>query len=207
MECAIIGTVTLDPSKVSANDAYKLLVTAIVPRPIAFVSTISKNGIFNLAPFSFFNGFCGDPPIVGFSPNNNPPKDSLVNARDTGEFVVNIVTETIAEKMNLTSGRYPYEVDEFPIAGLTPAACNIVKAPRVLESPISMECKVTQIIELSNRPEANSLVLGQVVYFHVDDAVLDERGRIDPVKLHAIGRLGGTAYCRTTDVFHMTRPQ
>ncbi len=198
---------TLDPSKVSASDAYKLLVTSIVPRPIAFVSTISKGGIYNLAPFSFFNGFCGDPPIVGFSPNNNPPKDSLVNARDTGEFVVNVVSEAIAEKMNLTAKRYPHEVDEFPIAGLTAGPCTIVKAPRVMESPISMECKVTHIIELSNRPEANSLVLGQVVYFHVDDAILDEKGRIDPAKLQAIGRLGGTAYCRTTDVFHMTRPQ
>lgn len=198
---------TLDPSKVSANDAYKLMVTAIVPRPIAFVSTISKDGIYNLAPFSFFNGFCGDPPIVGFSPNNNPPKDSLVNARDTGQFVVNIVTEGIAEQMNLTSGRYAPEVDEFEVAKLTPGPCVMVKAPRVLESPISMECRVTQIVELSNRPEANSLVLGEVIYFHVDDAVLDEKGRIDSAKLRAIGRMGGTAYCRTTDVIHMTRPQ
>ena len=197
----------LDPATVSANDAYKILVTAIVPRPIAFVSTISKDGIYNLAPFSFFNGFCGDPPIVGFSPNNNPPKDSLVNAQDTGEFVVNIVTEDLAERMNRTAKRYPHEVDEFPIAELTPAPSTMVKAPRVLESPVSMECKVTQIIELSKRPEANSLVLGQVVFFHVSDAVLDDHGRIDPLKLRAIGRMGGTAYCRTTDVFHMTRPQ
>jgi len=188
-------------------DAYKILITAIVPRPIAFVSTISKSGSYNLAPFSFFNGFCGDPPIVGFSPNNNPPKDSLVNARDTGEFVVNIVTEDIAEQMNLTSPRYPPEVDEFQVAKLTPGPSVMVKAPRVLESPINMECKVTQIIELSTRPESNSLVLGQVVFFHVNDAVLDERGRIDPVKLRAIGRMGGTAYCRTTDILHMTRPQ
>jgi flavin reductase (DIM6/NTAB) family NADH-FMN oxidoreductase RutF len=199
--------VILDPSKVSATDAYRLLITAIVPRPIAFVSTISKDGIYNLAPFSFFNGFCGDPPIVGFSPNNNPPKDSLVNARETGEFVVNIVTEDIAEKMNLTSGRYPPDVDEFQVSKLTPVPSVIVKAPRVLESPINMECKVMQIIDLSTRPEANSLVLGQVVFFHVDDAVLDERGRIDPLKLRALGRLGGTAYCRTTDLLHMTRPQ
>ena len=206
LEYAIIGIVTLDPSQVSANDAYRLLVTAIVPRPIAFVSTISKNGIYNLAPFSFFNGFCGDPPIVGFSPNNNPPKDSLVNARDTGEFVVNIVTEDIAEQMNLTAGRYPPEVDEFQVAKLTAGPCVMVKAPRVMESPISMECRVTQILELSNRPQGNSLVLGQVVYFHVDDAVLDEKGQIDSAKLRAIGRMGGTAYSRTTDVLHMTRP-
>ena len=196
----------LDPSQASANDAYKLLVTAIVPRPIAFVSTISKGGVYNLAPFSFFNAFCGDPPIVGFSPNNNPPKDSLVNAQDTGEFVVNIVSENLAEQMNATSPRFPPEVDEFQVAKLTPAPSRMVQAPRLLESPVSLECKVMQIIELSKRPEANSLVLGQVVFFHVSDAVLDDRGRIDPLKLRAIGRMGGTAYCRTTDVFHMTRP-
>ena len=196
----------LDPSKVPASDAYKLLITAVLPRPIAFVSTLSKNGVPNLAPFSFFNAFCGDPPIVGFSPNNNPPKDSLVNAGETGEFVVNIVTEEIAEQMNLTSPRFPPEVNEFEIAKLTPAPSTIVKPPRVLESPINLECKVMQIVELSKRPEANSLVIGQVVYFHVSDAVLDERGRIDPLKLKAVARMGGTAFCRSTDIFHMVRP-
>ena len=196
----------LDPSKVPASDAYKLLITAVLPRPIAFVSTLSKSGVPNLAPFSFFNAFCGDPPIVGFSPNNNPPKDSLVNAGETGEFVVNIVTEEIAEQMNLTSPRFPPEVNEFEIAKLTPAPSTIVKPPRVLESPINLECKVMQIVELSKRPEANSLVIGQVVYFHVSDAVLDERGRIDPLKLKAVARMGGTAYCRSTDIFHMVRP-
>lgn len=196
----------LDPSKVPAIDVYKLLVTAVLPRPIAFVSTLSKDGTPNLAPFSFFNAFCGDPPIVGFSPNSNPPKDSLVNALETGEFVVNIVTEEIAEQMNMTSPRFPPHVDEFEIAKLTPAPSVIVKAPRVLESPINLECKVTQIIELSDRADANSLVLGQVVYFHINDKVLDEKGRIDPMRLKAIARLGGTAYCRSTDIFHMVRP-
>jgi flavin reductase (DIM6/NTAB) family NADH-FMN oxidoreductase RutF len=199
--------VILDPSTVPASDSYKILVTAVVPRPIAFVSTVSKAGIYNLAPFSFFNGFCGDPPIVGFSPNNNPPKDSLVNATDTGEFVVNIVNETIAERMNLTAKRYPPDVDEFQVSTLTPVPSQFVRPPRVLESPVSMECKVIQIVELSKRPEANSLVLGQVVCFHVDDAVLDDKGRIDPLKLRAVGRMGGVSYCRTTDLFSMIRPQ
>jgi flavin reductase (DIM6/NTAB) family NADH-FMN oxidoreductase RutF len=198
--------VILDPSKVSSADAYKLMVTAIVPRPIAFVSTISKNGIHNLAPFSFFNAFCSDPPIVGFCPSNLPPKDSLVNARETGEFVVNIVTEEIAAQMNLTAGNYPPDVDEFQVAKLTAGPCVRVKAPRVMESPISMECKVTQIVEMSDRPRASKLVLGEVVYFHVDDAVLDSHGLVDAAKLRAVGRMGGTGYCRTTDVFHMTRP-
>ena len=134
-----------------------------------------------------------------------------MNAAETGEFVVNIVSEDIAEQMNLTAPRFPPDVNEFEIAKLTPAPSVIVKAPRVLESPINLECKVTQIIELSDRPDANSLVLGQVVYFHVNDAppcmpCSTREGRIDPLKLRAIGRLGGTGYCRSTDVFQMLRP-
>ncbi len=186
--------------------AYKILVNVVVPRPIAFVSTVGADGIYNLAPFSFFNAFCGDPPIVGFSPNNNPPKDSLVNARATGEFVVNIVTEEIAEQMNMTAKRFPPDVDEFKESKLTPVASKIVRAPRVAESPVNLECKVIQIIDLSSRPEGNSLVLGEVVCFHIDDSIIDERYRIDADKLHAVARMGGTAYSRTRDTFHMIRP-
>lgn len=203
----IIRIVIIDPRLVDPATCYKILVNVIIPRPIAFVSTVSTGGVYNVAPFSFFNAFCGDPPIVGFAPNNNPPKDTLVNARDTGEFVVNIVTEEIAEQMNLTAKRYPPEVNEFEIAKLTAAPSQIVRAPRVLESPVNLECKVKQIIEISNRPDGNSLVLGEVVCFHVDDSVIDSRYRIDSEKLHVIGRLGGTAYAKTRDRLHMTRPE
>jgi flavin reductase (DIM6/NTAB) family NADH-FMN oxidoreductase RutF len=204
---AIIRIVIIDPRSVDANTCYKILVNVVIPRPIAFVSTISTAGVLNVAPFSFFNAFCGDPPIVGFSPNNNPPKDTLVNARATGEFVVNIVTEEIAEQMNLTAKRYPPDVNEFEISGLTPAPSTIVRPPRVLESPVNLECRLTQIVDLSSRPEGNSLVLGEVVCFHVDDAIIDARYRIDSEKLHALGRLGGTGYAKTRDRLHMTRPE
>lgn len=196
----------IDPKSVDAATSYKILVNVVVPRPIAFVSTISAAGVHNVAPFSFFNAFCGDPPILGFAPNNSPPKDTLVNVRATREFVVNIVTEEIAERMNLTAKRYAPDVDEFLIAGLTAAPSTVVRPPRVLESPVNLECKVTQIVEISSRPEGNSLVIGEVVCFHIDDTIIDERYRVDSEKLHAIARLGGTAYARTRDRFQMIRP-
>ena len=197
----------IDPASIPAANAYKILIGAIVPRPIGFISTISSGGVFNLAPFSFFNGVCGDPPVVCFAPNaRTPRKDTLVNIQATGEFVVNIVSEEIAEQMNLCSGNYPPEVDEFRVSGLTPVASDIVRPPRVLESHVNMECKALQVIEVSTRPWGGSLVLGEVVRFHVDDAIIDSRFRIDPDKLRAIGRMGGTSYTRTRDRFDMIRP-
>ena len=197
----------IDPAYLPASSAYKILIGAIVPRPIGFVSTISAGGVFNLAPFSFFNAMCGEPPVVGFCPGNrNPPLDTLANVRATGEFVVNIATEDIAEAMNLSSGAYDPSVDEFGISGLTPAPCEVVRPPRVLESPVNMECKLLQIIELSARPLGGSLVLGEVVRFHLDETIIDDRFRIDPDKLRAVGRMGGAAYCRTVDRFELARP-
>jgi len=199
--------VIIDPASIPAANAYKILIGAIVPRPIGFISTVSSGGVFNLAPFSFFNGVCGDPPVVCFAPNaRTPRKDTLVNIQATGEFVVNIVSEEIAEQMNLCSGNYPPEVDEFRVSGLTPVASDIVRPPRVLESHVNMECKALQVIEVSTRPWGGSLVLGEVVRFHVDDAIIDSRFRIDPDKLRAIGRMGGTSYTRTRDRFDMIRP-
>ena len=198
---------TIDPASVSAANAYKILIGSIVPRPIGFISTISSGGVFNLAPFSFFNGVCGDPPVVCFAPNaRTPRKDTLVNIQATGEFVVNIVSEEIAEQMNLCSGNYPPEVDEFQVSGLTPVPSDIVRPPRVLESHVNMECRAMQVIEVSGRPLGGHLVLGEVVRFHADDAIIDSRFHIDPAKLRAIGRMGGMAYCRTRDRFEMVRP-
>jgi flavin reductase (DIM6/NTAB) family NADH-FMN oxidoreductase RutF len=199
--------VTIDPASVPAANAYKILIGSIVPRPIGFISTISSGGVFNLAPFSFFNGVCGDPPVVCFAPNaRTPRKDTLVNIQATGEFVVNIVSEEIAEQMNLCSGNYPPEVDEFQVSGLTPVASDIVRPPRVLESHVNMECRAIQVIEVSTRPWGGHLALGEVVRFHVDDAIIDSRFQIDPDKLRAIGRMGGTSYARTRDRFDMIRP-
>jgi len=197
----------VDPASVPGVECYKLLIGSIVPRPIAFVSTISTDGVYNLAPFSFFNAICGEPPAVCFSPTHrNPPKDTLANVRATREFVVNIVSEDIAEKMNLCSGEYAPVVDEFTVSGLTPVASDLVGPPRVGESRVSMECKLLQIVDISTRPMGGSLVIGEVIRFHIDDAIIDHF-RIDPDKLRAIGRMGGTEYARTRDRFEMIRPR
>jgi flavin reductase (DIM6/NTAB) family NADH-FMN oxidoreductase RutF len=189
-------------------NVYKLLTGAVVPRPIAFVSTISADGVFNLAPFSFFNAFSANPPVVGFSPSHSADgrsKDTLANIKAVGEFVVNIVSEEIAEQMNATSAPFPPEVDEFEATGLTPAASDMVRPPRVKESRVSMECKLLQIVELSRLPMGGNLVLGEVVRFHVDDDIVDDY-RIDPGKLRAVGRMAGPTYVRTRDRFDMARP-
>jgi flavin reductase (DIM6/NTAB) family NADH-FMN oxidoreductase RutF len=196
----------VDPASVSAQANYKLLIGSVVPRPIAFVSTLSPEGIPNLAPFSFFNAVCGNPPVITFACGFRiPPKDTLANVRATGEFVVNIVTEEMAEKMNLTSGDYPADVDEFEISALTPAPSDLVKPPRVRESPVNMECKALQIVDISTRPQGGSLIIGEVVRFHIDPRLVDNF-RIDADKLRAIGRMGGNEYTRTRSRFEMIRP-
>lgn len=199
-----------DPSEHNPADIYKLMIGSIVPRPIAFVSTVNPQGQRNLAPFSFFNAICPNPPVVCFSPVFRPgaavaAKDTLRNVRDTGEFVVNIVSEEFAEAMNATSGDYPPEVDEFEVAGLTPLASERVKPARVAESKVQMECRLLQIVTISEKPLGGSLVIGEVLLFHVADALV-ENYRVDPDKLRAIGRMGGPTYSRTMDRFDLARP-
>ena len=200
----------INPPEHDYRDIYKLMVGVIVPRPIAFVSTISEDGIRNLAPFSFFTGISANPPVICFSPmirgSDGARKDTLRNCEATKEFVVNVVSEEFAERMNICSVEYPPEVDEFGMSGLTPVASDLVKPPRVKESHISMECRLVQIVEVSSRPLGGSLVMGEVLRFHVDDALF-ENYKIDPDKLHAIGRMGGPTYTRTTDLFDMVRPK
>jgi flavin reductase (DIM6/NTAB) family NADH-FMN oxidoreductase RutF len=196
----------IDPTTVAPQINYRILVGAVVPRPIAFVSTISPEGVRNLAPFSFFNVVCGDPPVVCFSPIwRNPPKDTIVNIRATGEFVVNIVSEDFADRMNICSGEYPSSVDEFSLSGLTPVESVVVRPPRVKESHVNMECRLMQIVDVSARPMGGSLVIGEVVRFHVDDAVIEDF-RIDADKLGAVGRMSGSDYARTRDRFSLIRP-
>src|SRR5262249_53180140 len=143
------GAMIVDPGSHPPLSTYKLLVGSVVPRPIAFVSTISPEGVNNLAPFASFNAVCAIPPTVLFWPNNRTPiKDTLANVRATGEFVINIVSEEIAEKMNLCSGDYPAGVDEFEVSGLTPVPSGLVKPARVKEALVNMECKVSQIIPI-----------------------------------------------------------
>jgi flavin reductase (DIM6/NTAB) family NADH-FMN oxidoreductase RutF len=196
----------VDPSSQPPLNIYRLLVGSVVPRPIAFVSTISPDGINNLAPFSFFNAVCADPPTVLFCPNNRKPtKDTLANVRATGEFVINIVSEDIAEKMNVCSGDYPAGIDEFEVAGLTPTPSDLVKPPRVREAHVNMECKVTQIISIGDRAWSGNVVLGEVLRFHIDDAIVHDF-KIDPDKLRAVGRMGGNEYTKVRDRFELIRP-
>src|ERR1700722_16409473 len=206
---------SFDPGRESVQNIYKLMIGSIVPRPIAFVSSQDARGVRNLAPFSFFTGVSADPPVILFCPTVRPEdpsrglaahKDTLLNVIATREFVVNVVSEEIAERMNLTSAQVPPDVDEFALAGLTPVPSDLVKPPRVAESPVQMECRLRQIIEVSDRPSGGSIVLGEVVRFHVDDALV-ENFRIDPEKLAAIGRMGGTTYARTRDRFDLKRPE
>lgn len=200
---------TADPGSLPAQDIYKLLIGLIVPRPIAFVSTVNAAGARNLAPFSFFTCASADPPVIAFCPmvrGAEGQKDTLRNIRETGEFVVNIVSEEIAEPMNLASGEYAPDVDEFAVSGLTPVPSDFVGAPRVKEARAAMECKLFQMVEVSQRRLGGTMVLGEVIRFHVEDALADHF-RVDPAGLKAIGRMGGTAYCRTRDRFDMERPK
>jgi flavin reductase (DIM6/NTAB) family NADH-FMN oxidoreductase RutF len=200
----------LDPRASNYQDVYKILIGAIVPRPIAFVSTISPEGIRNLAPFSFFTAISANPPVICFCPTRRPGpeprKDTLRNISATREFVVNIVSEEIAGQMNITSGDFAADVDEFEAAGLTPIPSDLVKPPRVAESHVHMECKLCLTIEISDLPGGGNLVIGEVVRLHVDDAYVDNF-KIDPDKLRAIGRMGGNSYARTSDRFDMIRPK
>jgi flavin reductase (DIM6/NTAB) family NADH-FMN oxidoreductase RutF len=199
--------VIVDPAVTPWRDVYKVMIGSIVPRPIAFVSTISREGVTNVAPFSFFNAICPEPPTIAFSTSfREPRKDTYVNVKATGEFVVNIVSEEIAEKMNIASGEYPYGIDEFALSGLTAVPSDLIRPPRVAESHVSMECKLAQVIDVSTKPGGGSLIIGEVVRFHVDDSIVDNF-RIDPDKLRAIGRMGGNEYSRTRDRFEMIRPK
>lgn len=200
----------IDPSSSAPADVYKLMVGAIVPRPIAFVSTVSPDGILNLAPFSFFTAISANPPVICFSPmirgNDGARKDTIQNIEQTGEFVVNVVSEEFVQQMNICSTEFPPHIDEFACSGLTPLPSDVVKPPRVKESHINMECKLVQIVHVSPKPLGGSIVIGEVLRFHIDDAILTS-GRVDPDKLHPVGRMGGPTYTRTTDRFDLERPK
>ncbi len=200
----------IDPAQHDPGDIYKLMIGVIVPRPIAFVSSIDANGVRNLAPFSYFTGCSTNPPVVCFCAavrsGPRPYKDTLLNIKATGEFVVNIVSEEFAAQMNQSSADVPPDVDEFEVSALTPLASDLVKPPRVAESKVQMECRLRQIVTVSEKPGGGSLVLGDVLRFHVEDSLLDGF-KIDPDKLNAIGRMGGPNYVRTHDRFEMPRPK
>jgi len=200
---------TIDPVATPARDFYKLMISCITPRPIAWVSTISPKGIPNLAPFSFFNGIGANPPSVLFCPVNHrdgSKKDTLLNVEATKEFVVNIVPFALAKPMNETSAELPYEQNEFDFAKITPAPSTKVKPPRVKESPIHMECVLHSIVNVGTGPIGANVVIGRIVWMDIAASVLDDKGQIDPRQLDTIGRMGGMGYARTTDLFDLPRP-
>jgi flavin reductase (DIM6/NTAB) family NADH-FMN oxidoreductase RutF len=197
-----------DFAQLSPRERYKLLVSTITPRPIAWIVSQDQSGRLNAAPFSFFNAFAGDPPVVGIgigSHDPSRPKDTRANILQTGQFVVNLVSQEIAEAMNVTAIEFPAEVDELEQAGLHTAPSIHVKPPRIAESPVSMECGLMQMIELGAE---SGLVLGRVLAMHIkDEMVLDQhKNYIDTPALRLIGRMHGTGwYARTSDLFEMPR--
>jgi flavin reductase (DIM6/NTAB) family NADH-FMN oxidoreductase RutF len=199
----------IDVSKADVVAVYRALVGVVTPRPIAWVTTVDGKGRVNLAPFSFFNAFGANPPVVVFSPTlrrDGSKKDTLRNLNAVGEFVVNAAVEELAEKINATSKELPPGQSEAEFAGLTLEPSVKVRPPRVAESPVHLECRVCQIMSIGDGPIAANLVIGEVLLIHIADAVLDERGAVDPRKLRTIARLGGDYYCRSTDLFEMERP-
>jgi len=201
----------LNPTTVPWRTINKLMTGSILPRPIGWISTRNQNGRPNLAPYSFYNMVCANPPTVVFAPmirsTDGRPKDTLNNIKENGEFVVNIVTEALAEAMNRSSQETTSDVNEFELAGVTPGESTAVKAPRVAESPINFECKARDILEINDQPGGGYLVTGIIVHLHVDDGVLLGTDKIDLEALKPIGRLAGGGYVRMTDIFHMERPK
>lgn len=199
----------LNPEKLEWRDAYKLLVGSILPRPIAFVTSMDKNGVFNAAPFSFFTAICADPMLICFSPmrrgTDGKKKDTLANIEETKEFVINVVSEDFAWQMNICAGEFPSETDELEIAGLSKTESKRVKVPRVKESKIHLECKLWQVLHFGEQKGSGSLVIGKVIHVHVADE-LYENGRIDTEKLNPVGRLAGQMYTKPlADVFELVR--
>ena len=200
------------PSDLSLKDRHRLLIGAITPRPIAFVGTLNADGNRNLSPFSFFNAFGANPVTVGISPaysgRTGKPKDTLVNIQATGEFTISIVSHAIVHQMQLSAGEYPPEVNEFDLSGLTPLDSLKISAPGVAESPVVLECKLDQIIELGSDKGSGNLILGEVAQYRIAEEVLDADGLIDPRKLDPVGRLGGSWYTRVKDgLFSINRRQ
>jgi flavin reductase (DIM6/NTAB) family NADH-FMN oxidoreductase RutF len=198
---------TLDPNDLDPRDAYRLLISSVVPRPIAWVSTICADGSLNLAPFSFFNAIGGQPPTIMLSVSRRAgeDKDTLRNIRERREFVLHIVDEELAEKMNVTSGDYPHGDSEFERAGLATAKSCVVAAPRVADAAIAMECRLVQLVPIGEG--VNTIVIGQVLRYHVRDGLLRDGYLVDATLLKPVARLGGEEYATIGRVFTMPRPR
>src|SRR5215213_1191827 len=200
----------LDPQTLGERETYKLLIGCVVPRPIAWVSTIDLAGGRNLAPFSFFNGIGSNPPALSISINyidsRDQRKDTLRNISDTGEFVVNIVDEDLAQAMNATAANYPTAVDEFETAGVAAAPSVTVRPARVANAPVSLECKLFTLVPVGEGPGSATVVICLIQMIHVRSDIIDERHHIDITKLRPIARLAGAGYAYVHDTFDMVRP-
>lgn len=200
------------PGEVKTAELHAYLLGSVAPRPICFASTIDKDGNPNLSPFSFFNVFGSKPPILIFSParrvRDNTIKHTLENVYENMEVVVNIVNYDIVQQMNLASCEYPRGISEFEKAGFTPVKSDFVKPFRVKESPVSLECRVLQVIETGQEGGAGNLVMCEIICMHIDDKVLDENGKIDPHKIDLVARMGADYYCRASGnaVFEVAKP-
>lgn len=200
---------TIEAAELASADNYRLMIGAIVPRPIAWVSSLAADGVANLAPFSFFTGFTSEPPLIGFSAIHRAGqlKDTRRNIAETGEFVVNVVNEAVGDAMNLTSETFAPEVDEFMAAGLTPAPSRRVRPARVAAAPIAMECRLERLVDLGGPPATTTLIIGEILVWHIREDLFDpDRQRIRIDRLQAIGRLAGDWYTRTRDQFELIRP-
>ncbi len=201
----------IDPKEIPVPKMHSYLLGAVVPRPIAFASTVDARGQVNLSPFSFFNCFSANPPIVVFSParrgRDNTTKHTYENVKQVPEVVINIVNFAMVEQASLASCEYPEGVNEFVKAGLTEVKSERVRPPRVGEAPVALECKVNQVIELGSEGAAGNLVICEVVLMHVKDEVLDAQARIDPFKLDAVARMGQDYYCRASGEAIFTVPK
>ena len=199
----------LDFSKLPPREVYGWMTSVIVPRPIAWVSTIAADGRTNLAPFSFFQGVTSNPPTLMFVPVNNrdgQPKDTVRNLQQVPEFVVNVVPYALAGPMNATAATLPYGESEAEKFGIAMTPSTKVRPPRVVAAPVAFECTLLLIVDIGEGPLAAHVVFGRIHLVHVSDAVLGADGRIDPAKLDLIGRMSGELYCRTTERFALKRP-
>ncbi|CAE6921476.1 MULTISPECIES: flavin reductase family protein [Pseudomonas] len=199
----------LDFSALSPLDAYRWLASSVTPRPIAWVSSRSPEGVANLAPFSFFQVISDNPPTLLVNVNTRDDgslKDTLRNAQASGELAIQLVSFAQAEAMNASAAVLPHEVSEFEHCAIASVPCERIDVPRVVGAPVTFECRVAQIQPYPAQQPNSHLIFAEVLLAHIDDALLTEQGRLDPLQLDLVGRLGGSAYCRTRDVFNMQRP-
>ncbi|MWV12722.1 flavin reductase family protein [Pseudomonas sp. R-28-1W-6] len=199
----------LDFSSLSALEAYRWLAATVTPRPIAWVSSLSRDGVSNLAPFSFFQVISDDPPSLMInvgSRDDGSLKDTLRNVQDTGELVIQLVSFAQAEAMNASAAQLPHGVSEFERCAIASTPSQRVRPPRVAAAPVAFECRLLEVQPFPRATPNCHLIFVEVLLAHIDDAVLGEQGRIDPQRLDLVGRLGGSQYCRTRELFSLQRP-